>query len=172
VDAIKCIKTRRSIRDYSEKKVSDSAIKQILSCAMQAPSACNEQPWEFIVVKDRELLGKIPSLSTYAAMAKKAPLAIIVCMNPKKEYPFIKGYSIQDCSAATQNILLAVNALGLGAVWTGIKPDETKKIERIREVFDIPDYIIPLAIIPIGYPKNKSKPANRFKKEKVHYEKW
>ncbi len=172
MDAIKCIRTRRSIRDYADKKVSDSAVKKLLECAMQAPSACNEQPWEFIVVKDRELLDKIPSLSTYAQMAKKAPLAIIICMNPKKEYPFIKGYSIQDCSAATQNLLLAAHSLGLGAVWTGIKPDEDKKIARIRSVFEIPQHIIPLCIIPIGYPKKKPKAVNRYAKNKVHYEKW
>ena len=172
MDAIKCIMTRRSVRKYSDKKVSDSTVTKLLECAMQAPSAVNEQPWEFIVVKDKELLKKIPSLSFYAGMAPSAQLAIIICMNKKKETLFAKDYSIQDCSAATENLLLAAHALGLGAVWTGIKPDEIKKVEGIQNLFNIPSYVIPLCIIPIGYPAEKSKPAKRFKKERVHKDLW
>jgi nitroreductase len=171
MDTIKCITTRRSVRKYKEKKVPDKIVEKLLTCAMQAPSGVNEQCWEFIVVRDKELLAKIPKINYYSGMAKKAPLAIITCINLKKESTWFRGLGIQDVSASTENLLLSAHALGLGAVWTAIHPNEGK-VKKTREIFNLPDYVIPLAIIPIGYPNEKIKPVNRFVKSKVHYEKW
>jgi len=116
---------------------------------MSAPSAGNQQPWHFIVVNERVLLDRIPEFSPYAAMCRQAPLGILVCGDTTLEkYP---GYWIQDCSAATQNLLLAAHDLGLGAVWTGVYPRE-ERIRGFREAFKLPDHILPLAFVVIGYP--------------------
>jgi len=171
MDAINCILTRRSVRKYKTKEVSDKLVEKLLSCAMQAPSGANEQAWEFIVVKDKELLAKIPKINFFSGMAKKAPLVIISCINQKTELAFFKGLGIQDVSAATENLLLSAHALGLGAVWTAIYPNE-EKVRKTRELFKLPEYIIPLAIVPIGYPDEKLKPVKRYNEKKVHYEKW
>lgn len=130
MDAIKAIMTRRSIRKYFDKKIPSAIVKKILSCAMQAPSAMNEQPWEFITITDQAILGKIPSVSIWAGMAAKAPLVIVVCINHKKENILAKGMGVQDCSAAAQNILLSAHALGLGAVWCACFPDEKKNAKN------------------------------------------
>jgi len=163
--------TRRSIRKYSEKEVSNIVLEKILKCAMQAPSGVNEQAWEFIIVRDKELLKQIPTISPFAGMVAKAPLAIIVCTNLNNESIFYKGMGILDCSAATENILLAAHALGLGAVWTAVYPDEAKA-NKIRNLFNIPSSIIPLCIIPIGYPAEKKGFDDRYKEKKVHQNKW
>ncbi|MEI7961069.1 MAG: nitroreductase family protein [archaeon] len=171
MDAIKCIMTRRSIRKYSDKKVPSAIVKKILSSAMQAPSAMNEQPWEFITITDQEVLSKVPAVSVWAQMAAKAPLVIVVCINHKRENMLAKGYGIQDCFAATQNILLASHSLGLGAVWCACAPDE-KKMQKMREIIGIPAHVDPLCIIPIGYPAEKKNPEKRFKQDRVHENKW
>lgn len=171
MEAIKCIMSRKSVRKYFQKEVPDKLIKKLLECAMQAPSAVNEQPWEFIVVRDKELLGKIPSVSRFAGMVPQASAAIIVCMNKKRENLFAKGYIEQDCSAATENILLAANALGLGAVWTGLHPNE-KKVDGVRGLFGIPPHVTPLCIIPVGYPAEKKPAGKRFSEERIHKDRW
>ncbi len=168
--------TRKSIRKYSNKEVSESELKIILECAMQAPSAVNEQPWEFIVVREKSLLEKLSKVTLYSGMIKTSSVAIVICINEKKENVwgktfYGKGFSIQDCSAAAQNILLSAHAQGLGAVWVGAYPSE-KIVSTIREIFDIPKHITPLCIIPIGYPKEKLKAEKRYKEERVHKEKW
>jgi nitroreductase len=163
------ILTRRSIRKYKDKPVSDDLIKQVLEAAMAAPSAGNEQPWQFIVINDRKILGQIPAIHPNASMTKDAPLAILVCGDLSKEkYP---GYWSVDCSAATENLLLAVHALGLGAVWCGIYPRE-ERIEGMKKMLGIPDGIVPFALVPIGYPGEEKPPSERFEKERIHYNKW
>jgi len=176
MEAIKCMLTRKSIRDYSSKKVSEKQLKKILECAMQAPSAVNEQPWEFIIITEKEKLKELSTKTPYAKMTKNASAAIIVCINEKKENIWAKtfygkGFPIQDCSAATENILLASHAQGLGAVWVGVYPN-TKMVGKIQEQFNTPENIIPLCIIPIGYPKQKSTPKKRYDEKKIHKNKW
>ncbi len=171
MDAIECILTRRSIRKYAKKEVSEEIINKLLECAMQAPSAANEQPWEFIVIRDKDALKKAAKISPWTKMVANAGAAIIVCADKKKEHVLIKNYSIQDCCAATQNILLASHALGLGAVWCAIYPDEGRE-KNAHELFAIPAHVVPLCIISIGYPDESPKIEKRFKKERIHNEKW
>ena len=137
---------------------------------MAAPSARNEQPWHFIVVKDREKLAKIPEVSPHAQMARQAALAIIVC-GDTEGLPRGSEYVVQDCCNAAMNILLAAHALGLGAVWTGVYPNG-ERVEGIRKLFCIPQGVIPLCIIPIGHPSGRPQEHERGKSGRIHAETW
>lgn len=169
MDALETIRTRRSIRKFKNKKVADELIREILNAGMSAPSAGNEQPWHFIVVKDRSILDEVPKYSPYAGMVKEADFAILVCGDTKLEK--YRGFWIQDCSAAVQNILLAAHALGLGAVWTGVYP-MMDRAEGFRKHLNIPNDVMPLAFIPVGYPAEEAGAVDRFREERVHYDRW
>lgn len=169
MEILKEILNRRSIRKFQDKEVSDDVIKKILHAAMQAPSANNEQPWEFIVVKNKQTLLKMMEIHPYAKMLKEAAIAIIVCGDLKKEVSNCRW--VQDCSAATENLLLEVVHQGLGAVWVGVHPNKERE-EPLKRLFNLPDNIIPLCIIPIGYPAEEKEYENRFKEERIHFEKW
>lgn len=163
------ILTRRSIRKYKDKPVSDEQITSILRAAMASPSAGNMQPWEFLVIKDREILDKVPELHPYAKMILETPIAIVVCCDTSKKVR--EGFWIQDCSAASQNILLAAHALGLGAVWCGIYPNE-ERTKAFQELLEMPSDVYPINIIPIGYPAEEKEPSDRFNEERIHYDFW
>jgi nitroreductase len=169
METIEAIKSRRSIRKYKAEQVPEEKISDILACAMQAPSAGNEQPWHFLVIKDKKTLAKIPQINPYAAMAKDAPLAILVLGDTTLEK--FNGFWVQDCSAAVQNILLAAHGLGLGAVWTAIYGLDDR-VKGFKDLFSLPDNILPLALIPIGFPENDIAPVDRFNEERVHLDKW
>jgi len=169
MDIIKAIHSRRSIRKYEDRAVPDESIRQIISAGMSAPSAGNQQPWQFIVIKDKNILDKIPTVHRHASFAKNAPLAILICGDLK--FDKHKDFWIQDCSAATQNMLLAIHALGLGAVWTGVYPREDR-IEAFRKLLNIPHEVIPFAFIPVGYPAQNLPENNRFNEERIHIDKW
>ncbi len=167
MDLIELIKTRRSIRAYREGSIGDDLVNKIIAVAMTAPSAGNQQPWQFIIVRDREKLSAISAFHPYCKMAAQAPLALVVCGDPVgKKYP---DYWVQDCSAAVQNLLLAARAEGLGSVWTGIYPRE-ERVAGCRRLFSIPEHIIPFAIIPMGWPRDETdfKEVNRFRSELIH----
>ncbi len=169
MDAVVAILSRRSIRKYTVQPVSDEIIKKLLEAAMSAPSAGNEQPWHFIIIKDHKILDEISKFHPYSWMLKEAPVAILVCGDEELEkYP---GYWIQDCSAAIENILIAANAKGLGAVWLGIYPRE-ERIKGIRKLIDLPKHIVPQSLIAIGYPAEQKPPPNRYKDSRVHYNSW
>ena len=136
---------------------------------MQAPSAMNEQPWHFILIRDKGLQEKIPSIHPYASMAKSASAAVLVCADKKLEAT--NGFLVQDCSAAAENILLAAHARGLGAVWCGICPNE-ERMALFSKMFGLPPNIFPFALIPIGYPAEEKKPENRYREDRVHKNKW
>lgn len=163
------ILTRRSIRKFTSQLVSHDLIEKILRAGMQAPSARNKQPWHFIVIQNREMLDKISVVHPYAYMLKEAPLGIVICGDSNIEITI--EYIVQDCSAATQNMLLAAHNFGLGAVWLGIYPREPR-IKALRKLLSIPENIIPVSMIAVGYPAEKKEPENRFNPERVHYEKW
>ena len=166
---MKAILTRRSIRKYKPQSVPDEIIAELLTAAMCAPSAGNEQPWEFVVINDRKLLNRIPEFHPYATMLKEAPVAILVCGDLKREKH--KGYWVQDCSAATENILIAVSEKKLGAVWLGIYPRE-ERVAGIRKLLGIPENIVPFSLIAIGYPAEVKEPADRFDPVRIHQNRW
>jgi len=161
---------RRSIRKYTNQEISDVNLKMIFQAAMNAPSAGNEQPWEFILIKDKEILGKIAAALPYGRMLASSPVAITVCGNLKRQI-YGKDYWIMDCSAATENILLSATELGIGSVWLAVYP-ENERQEFMKKILFIPDYIIPLAIVALGYPDEKKKPRDRFCEDRIHINKW
>jgi len=169
METIEGLFTRRSIRKYTDKDVSDEDIRTILKAAMYAPSAGNQQPWHFIVIRDRAILDKVPEVHPYSKMIQNAPVAILVCGDTSAEkYP---GYWVQDCSAATENLLLAAHGLGLGAVWLGVYP-RGERVEGISSLFGLPEKILPLALIPIGHPDESKPDPNRYNEGRIHHDKW
>lgn len=169
MDAMEAILSRRSIRSYTQQAVSEQLIEELLKAGMSAPSAGNEQPWQFIVINDRQILDEIPNHHPYAQMLIEAPVAIMVCGDLELEKH--KGYWVQDCCAAAQNILIAVQAKGLGAVWLGVYPREDR-VKAMRKLLSIPEQIIPLAVIAIGYPAEQKPPANRYDISRIHSNRW
>ena len=167
MDAIEAILSRRSIRKYTGQKIPESLVEELLKAAMSAPSATNKQPWSFIVINEREILDKIPAFHPYADALYLAPLAVVVCGDSKSQ----PAFWVQDCAAASENILLAAHAVGLGAVWLSVYPRE-ERVRNLRDLLGLPENIIPLSIISLGYPAEQKKPANRFSPDKIHYNRW
>lgn len=169
MDTMEAILTRRSVRKYEKDSISNRDINELLEAAMSAPSAGNEQPWHFVIIDDPKILGKVPTFHNHAQMLKDASVAILVCgdLNLEKH----KDMWIQDCSAATQNILLAVRAKGLGAVWLGIFPRD-QRIKGMRELTKLPDNVMPFSLISIGKPAVKQEKADRYNPSRVHKNRW
>lgn len=165
--AIENILNRKSVRQYSDKKVEQEKIDTILKCAMAAPSGMNKQPWEILVVTDKEKLEKIAEIAPNASYAKNSQVTIIVC----GDITVSEKLWEQDCCAVTENILLAVEALDLGAVWCMAYPSE-ERVAGIRGLFNLPENIVPLNIIPIGYPLTQEQPKQKYNADKVHVNNW
>lgn len=163
---------RTSVRRYDSRPVPDEFKNALLHAAMSAPSGVNCQPWEFILVDDPDTLNQLAAALPYAKMTAKAPMAIVVCGNPDR---FLDGDDStlweQDLSAASENILLAAHALGLGAVWTCLYP-HPDRMESVRRILNIDDTIIPFNLIPVGYPLVNQKPMNKWHPERVHHNRW
>lgn len=166
------IMTRTSIRAYQETPVEDAVIEKILRAGMAAPTARDTRPWNFIVVKDKDLLSQIAEANPNAGMCAKAPLAIVVCgdMSKTLDGP-AREYWVDDCSAATENILLAAHALGLGAVWTGFYPN-MDRVNAINPILNIPEGQVVLCVIPMGYPDENREPKDKWNPENIHYDRW
>lgn len=163
------ISTRRSVRSYDGKEVSDEIIEGIIRAAMMAPSAGNQQPWHFIVVQNKEKMGAVKSFHPYAGMLSRAPVSIVVCGDPEgKKWP---DFWPQDCSAAVQNMLLASRDRGVGTVWVGIYPLE-ERMQGMRKLFQIPAHIEPFAIVALGWPEKEFRPVERFNPALVHQQTW
>jgi nitroreductase len=160
---------RRSIRRFTDQPVSDQAIHNLLEAGMAAPSAGNERPWHFIVVKDQATLFKLSKTHHHATMTADAKAAIVVCADLNMEIK--KGMWVQDCSAAAENILIEATELGLGAVWVGVYPRE-ERVKHIIEIFSLPANIIPFCIIPFGHPAEQYETIDRFDQTRIHFEKW
>lgn len=169
MDALEAIFTRRSIRKYKDKKISEEKIKILLSDAMNAPTAVNQQPWVFVVIDDKKILNEIQSFHPNAKMLKAVDKAILICRDKNREK--IKNYWTLDCSAATENLLIAARALELGACWLGIYPRD-ERIEALKKLLDLPEYIIPFSLISLGFPDEESKEIDRFEESRIHYSKW
>lgn len=169
MDAIEAIHGRRSIRSYTDEPVSEEDIDVLLEAAMAAPSAGNQQPWHFVVIDERRLLDAIPEYHQYAAMLREAPLAIAVCGDMEEEKH--EGFWVQDCSAAVENLLVAVHARGLGAVWLGVHPDP-ERVRGTQQLLNLPDQVVPLAIISIGHPAEEKPPTTYYDPARVHHNRW
>lgn len=164
-EVIKTILKRKSVRSFSDKEVSEEIKEIILKAAMAAPSAMNRQIWEFYVIDDKELLKELSEKLPYSKMLARAPFAIMICGDTREKYD--SDFWIQDCSASTENILLTVESLGLGAVWNGIYP-RIERVKILQKVFDLPKHLLPLNIIPIGYPDREYSPIDKWDDEKIH----
>lgn len=168
MELVETIYARRSIRKFLDKKVEGQKVQQLLELAMAAPSAMNRTPWEFYVIEDQTILDQI-SQGEFKVLRYQAPLAILVCGNQDCFLQEDKrDFWIQDCAAATENILLGATALGLGSVWCGITP-AVKKMEFVKSLFNLSDNIIPFSLIYIGYPNEEKEPRTQYDENKVHY---
>ena len=169
---INAILTRTSVRAYTAQDVTDEQVELILRAAMSAPSAGNKQPWRFVVVRDKSILTQISANLHTMTMAKDAPLAIVVCADTRDTF---QGdgfdYWVEDTSAATENLLLAAHALGLGAVWCGIYP-QMKRVDYLKQLLKLPEHIIPLNVIPVGWPAGEQRVKDKWKPEHIHQNTW
>lgn len=165
MDAIEAILTRRSIRQYASGTIPDETVRTLLEAAMAAPSARNLQPWTFVLLDDRAILDAIPDFHPHAKMLRNAPLAILVCADTTRQP--LEGYWLQDCAAATQNLLLAAHALGLGACWVGVQPREEREA-GLRRLLSLPNEIRPVALVALGWPAEFKGRADRFDATRVY----
>ena len=171
LDVLTALETRRSVRAYTHEPVSDRDLDTVLAAAQLAPSAANEQPWDFVVIRAPKTLAKVGDINRYASFAAKAPVAILVCLDTEKED--IPGMGILDVAMSAENLLLAAHGIGLGAVFTGIYP-MVDRMEGFTKLLDMPENIIPVGLIVLGHPaipglrtaEDRVKPAN------VHWENW
>lgn len=166
---MEAIFNRKSVRKYKDIGISDEIVETLLKAAMQAPSAGNEQPWEFIILRNKETMEKITAFHPYSDMLLNTDVAIVICGDVSKEV--FEGYWVQDCSAATENILIAAETMDLGAVWLGVYPMEDR-VAALKELLQLPESVIPLAIVPVGYPDENVAPVNRFDTKRIHREIW
>ena len=171
MELIEAISTRRSYRKFKPDSVVDEEeVAEFLRAAMMGPSAGNSRPWEFIVIRDKEILAKIGEMRPYMKnMLSQVPVMIIVVFNKKREK--YKKRWIQDCSVAMQNILLAVHAKGFAGSWQELYPEE-KTMEGITEILNLPENVLPFAMVPIGQPDEEKEDRETFEEERIHYDKW
>lgn len=160
---------RRSIRKYKPDPVPDEMLVSFIKAGMNAPSAGDEQPWHFVIITDRAVLEKITAIHPYAQMLHHAPAAILVCGDLRLETR--KGYWVQDCSAATENILLEIAESGFGGCWLGVYPRE-KRVEEIRRLLGIPEHVVPFSLIAVGVPAESKEPKNEFHPARIHRNRW
>lgn len=158
---------RKSVRKYTERPVEKDKLEMLVRAGMAAPSSRDRRPWEFVIITDRNLLDKMADGLPLARMLKDTKQAIIVCGDTVKSN---NAWQL-DCSAAAQNVLLAAESMGLGAVWTAAYP-YPERIKVVREALQLPDHIVPLTVIPIGYPTGIEKTKDKFNKKQIHYNGW
>ncbi|MCD7970182.1 MAG: nitroreductase family protein [Alistipes sp.] len=164
--ALDVIFERKSVRAYTDQPVEAEKIDLMVRAAMAAPTGMDRRPWEIVVVDDRAVLDKMCEGLAAARMLEQAPLAVIVCGDTDRS-----SYWYLDCSAATQNLLLAAEAQGLGAVWTAAYPYQ-ERMGVVIDALNLPDNILPLAVIPVGYPAGPETPKDKYNPDKVHYNGW
>jgi Nitroreductase len=161
---------RRSIRSYTERIVEREKLEILLKSAMAAPTTANNQPWEFIVIDDKDMMNSLRKILFFGPY--NATAAIVVCGNMNFAFPEpSRDYWIQDCSAAIENILLAATEMGLGSVWIGLHPLPSK-IKPVRKLLDIPDYVIPLSVVYLGYPNESKEPRTQYNEKVVYWQKY
>ena len=165
--------SRKSVRSFTDEPVKKEALDTLVRAAMAAPTGRDMRPWKFVVVENREMMDSLAQELPYAKMLTQAQAAIVVCGdmsvtgadgNPSCNWTF-------DCSAATENLLLAAEAMGLGAVWTGVHPYEDR-VAAVKAALGLPEHIIPLNMIPIGHPKGNPQPKDKYNADNIHYNGW
>ncbi len=169
MDTLDAIMTRRSVREYTDRPVARETVRRLLAAAMQAPYAGGEEPWHFVVIDDPHILGSIPAVSPYAEVRPPAPAAILVCLDHRILEN--RDFSAQGCAAATENLLLAAHALGLGAVWTAVYPDADRML-GFANLFSLPGAVMPFALVTVGYPAARPPPEDRYREDRVHRNGW
>jgi len=169
IDGFETIITRRSIRKYKKRPISQEIIRKLLQAASSAPSAGNQQPWHFVILDDRKILNVIHTFHPSAKMLFSADKAILVCGDLHLEK--FKGYWMVDCAAATENILLAAHTLGLGACWLGLYPREGR-MAGMKKLLHLPSHIIPFAVVSLGYPDEIKPREDRYDQSRIHHNKW
>jgi nitroreductase len=169
MDALQAIFSRRSIRKYSSEPIAQDVEESLLRAAMVAPSALDERPWHFVVIRDRELLRELSARMDHCEMLGEAALGLLICGDDRLERA--KGFWVQDCSACTQNVLLAAHALGLGAVWLAVHPLEDR-IQAVRSVLGVPAEVAPFALVSLGYPAEKLEGEDRYDPSRIHANRW
>jgi nitroreductase len=171
-DALTAIYERKSVRNFTGDIVESNELDTLLKAAMCAPSAVNKQPWAFIKITDQALMRQLADSLPYAKMLYESGAAIVVCGDLKKALKGVEQeFWVQDCSAASQNILIAAEAMGLGAVWTALYPVK-ERISFVRKTLNIPETVVPLNIICIGQPKESENPKNKFNADNIHSQRW
>ena len=169
MDVLEAIFTRRSIRKFTGDPVTDQELETVLRAGFHAPSAHNYKPWEFIVIRDKSTFERIASFHPYAKMLPQAEVAIIICGDVKKQE--MTGFLVEDCAAATENMLLAAHGTGLGAVWCGLYPEEALTT-GMKEVCKLPEEMIPVGMVVLGHKGEEKKVYDKFDQTKLHYEVW
>ena len=169
MDLFTAILNRRSIRKYSDKAMPDGALDKLLKSAMYAPSAMNNQAWQFVVINQRKKLDEILKVISHAEMLKSAQAAVLICgdLDLEKNIDYVQ----QNCSAATQNLMLCAHGLGLGSCWIGVYPVK-EIISGLQDLFKLPEHIVPISLVSLGYPAENPIAEDRFKNEKVHFNQW
>lgn len=165
------ILTRVSVRQFTGEPISQQQIDTLLQCAMAAPSAINKQPWAFIVITDTALLQRIGNEMPNSRCQNNPACAFVPCGDLTKAIPDLPEFWINDVSAATENLLLAAHAMGLGAVWTGVHPS-VERVAQLQSLLNLPEHIVPLCIVPVGYPAETPAIKEKFSADNIHYNGW
>ena len=170
MNTMEALLTRRSVRKYRDQPIPPAVVRAMLDAAMHAPSGNDEQPWHFVVIDDRRLLEAIPAIHSAAQMVKGAPLAILVCGDPRLEK--VRDMWLLDCAAATENLMLAAWEHGVGSVWTGVC-HRPQRVEAFRHLLGIPESIVPFALVVLGYPAvAPRRTVERYREDRVHANAW
>lgn len=162
---------RRSVRKYETRAIANEMLDDLLAAGMAAPSACAKDPWRFVVLRERARLQEIANALPHGTMLASAPLGIVVCGDLNAAHDGQLSYLLQDCSAAIENILLAAHGLGLGACWLGVHPRRARMDDMTR-ILGLPDHIVPVSCIAVGWPAEEKPARTRFDAAYVHHEKW
>lgn len=169
MDVFEAIFNRRSIRKYTSDTVSDEQLEKIIEAGMYAPSAVNTKPWHFIIFRNKRTIESIIEVHQHAHMLKDASAGILICYDTQLQHD--EGYGPVDCSAATQTMLLAAHALGLGACWVGVYPRQNR-IDALHKLFELPEHVVPFAVISVGFPAEERRRPERFLKDRIRKESW
>jgi nitroreductase len=171
-DTLSVIHSRKSVRHYTGELVNKKDLETLVKAGMAAPTAVDRRPWSFVIVTDPATLNKLAEGLPHSKMIVQAKAAIVVCgVMARALQGEGREFWVQDCSAATENILLSAEAMGLGAVWTGMYPS-MQRVDYVQRVLGIPRDVIPLNVIAVGHPTGEDRPKDKFDPKNIHWDKW